>query len=312
MLKKNNIIELNHLLSMDTLNQSQIQSLINRANEFANSRQTPIIKDNDIKIITNLFFEPSTRTQYAFEIAAHRLKVKTITPDIPNLSTLKGESLIDTLVNLETLGCSLFIIRHPINHTPEFIASELHTDTRVLNAGDGTNEHPSQALTDIMTIEQHFSDFSQLKVAILGDTFHSRVARSLTTGLITMGVTNICYITPPELIIDSSNLPEIVKQSSTEEGLHDADIIVCLRAQKERFEDPTLQINQNTYSKHYSLTQEKLALAKPDAIVMHPGPINRGIEIESEVADGLQSVILQQAKNSIYIRMAILEALLSF
>ncbi|MBV53971.1 MAG: aspartate carbamoyltransferase catalytic subunit [Coxiellaceae bacterium] len=311
MFKKEAYVSLGHLLTINSLNQHQIIQLIERAKYFEQPGSASYLANATSKIITNLFFEPSTRTQYAFEIAAYKLHVKTITPNIPNLSTLKGESLLDTIHNLEVMGSSLFIIRHPINHTPEFIASELLSEAKVLNAGDGTHQHPSQCLTDLMTISYHFPDFEKLSVAIMGDTFHSRVAESLTAGLTTMGTTDIRYVCPPPLVPENPQLNSHVKLLSIEEGLDNVDIVVCLRVQKERIDSTNNIPDQAAYFKDFALTKDRLGLASPCAIVMHPGPINRGFEIDSEVADGDQSVILQQAQNSIPMRMAILEALLS-
>jgi aspartate carbamoyltransferase catalytic subunit len=196
--KKKPHLSLNHLLTINSLTKQTILSLIERANELLATKTAYSSNHTDQPIITNLFFEPSTRTQYSFEIAAHRLHIPMITPNIPNLSTIKGESLLDTIHNLEAMGSSLFIIRHSINHTPEFIASELLTDAKVLNAGDGTYQHPSQCLIDLMTIQSHFTHFEPLSVAILGDTQRSRVARSLAAGLQVMGTTDIRFITPPQ------------------------------------------------------------------------------------------------------------------
>ncbi len=311
MLKKKTRLSLNHLLTINSLTKNSIQLLIDRANELSMIKTPHTPSQTNPPIITNLFFEPSTRTQYSFEIAAQRLHIPFITPNISSLSTLKGESLLDTIHNLEMMGSSLFIIRHSINHTPEFIASELLTNAKVLNAGDGTYQHPSQCLIDLMTIQSQFTHFEPLSVAILGDTHRSRVARSLTAGLQLMGTTDIRFITPPPLQTDHTEPPEGIAPMDIEQGLQDVDVIVCLRVQQERIDSSSTPIDQATYFKHYGLTTQKLTWAKPHAIVMHPGPINRGFEIESSVADSNQSVILQQAKNSIPMRMAILEALLS-
>ena len=311
MLKKKTPPSLNHLLTINCLTQNSIQLLIDRAKELSTIKTPHIASHPNLPIITNLFFEPSTRTQYSFEIAAQRLLVPSITPNIPSLSTLKGESLLDTIHNLEMMGSSLFIIRHSTNHTPEFIASELLTDAKVLNAGDGTHQHPSQCLIDLMTIQSQFTQFEQLSVAILGDTHRSRVARSLTAGLQLMGTRDIRFITPPPLQTDLIEPPEGITSMDIKQGLQGVDVIICLRVQQERIDSSSTPIDQATYFKHYGLTAEKLTWAKPHAIVMHPGPINRGFEIESSVADGDQSLILQQAKNSVPMRMAILEALLN-
>lgn len=310
MFKKPSHTPLSHLLTIDSLSSDVIHALIDSAESFNKSQQATIANPLSNKIVANLFFEPSTRTQYAFEIAAKKLQATVITPAIQNLSTLKGESLLDTIHNFEAMGTSLFIVRHAVNHTPEFIASELSSSAKVINAGDGTHQHPSQCLIDLMTIRQHFPDFAQLSIAILGDLFRSRVTRSLDAGLKMLGTTDIRYITPPELVPDNQDTDHPYCSHTLETGLKDCDVVYCLRVQKERMLKQA-DINEDNYFQQYSLTADRLKLAKPNAIVMHPGPINRGFEIESIVADSPHSVIIKQAQNSIPMRMAILNTLLS-
>lgn len=302
-----------HLLSMHALDKKQMIALFDRAEFFL---KTAVAKQEVLntlhgKVIVNLFFEPSTRTRNSFVIAGNRLGAIVLSPNMKNSSTVKGELLIDTIHNLEAMGAALLVIRHPDNHLAQFIADEMHSSVSVVNAGDGSNEHPTQALLDIMTIRQHFPDFSKLAVAIVGDVAHSRVARSLTIGLKTMGVGKIRFIapdyfTPDDVDVDYQSV-EIVHDINL--GLKDVDIIYALRIQKERIDEKNRPSDEK-YFKTFGLTAERIKLAKPTAIVMHGGPINRGIEIESDVADGPQSVILQQTKNSVGLRMAVLEALL--
>ena len=303
---------LSHLLTMQSLDAEKITYLLDRAEYFLKN----VLSKNGVldvlrgKVIANLFFEPSTRTRNSFEIAEHRLGAIVLSPGMNQSSTLKGELLIDTLHNLEAMGVVLFVIRHPDNNLAQFLAAELHSKVTIINAGDGSNEHPTQTLLDLMTIRQSFKDFSKLSIAIVGDAKHSRVARSLISGLQTMNVPDIRVITPKNLAFNNTQDSKISIFHDLDTGLKEVDIIYTLRIQKERMaasEHP----NDDLYFKHFGITQERLTLAKPNAIVMHPGPMNRGIEIESTVADGPQSVILQQTRNSVAVRMAVIETLLN-
>lgn len=309
---KSTPLTMHHLLSMQSLNEKMITYLLDRAETFL---KTVVAKQAMLdtlrgKVIVNLFFEPSTRTRNSFEIAAKRLGAIVLSPDMQQSSTKKGELLIDTIRNLEAMGASLLVIRHPDNHLANFLATELNASLSIVNAGDGSNEHPTQTLLDLMTIRQHFQTFAHLTVAIVGDVAHSRVARSLVIGLQTMGVTNIHLVAPDYFTPTEDNMITGVHFfDSMEEGLRNVDIIYMLRIQKERI-TPELHPKDDHYFKKYGLNEARLLLAKPAAIVMHPGPMNRGIEIESSVADGSQSVILQQTQNSVAMRMAVLEMLL--
>ena len=310
MLKKT-IPAMRHLLGIQSLDQSQIIYLLDRAEYFL---KTAVAKQEVLttlrgKVIVNLFFESSTRTRNSFEIAAHRLGAIVLSPDMKQSSTNKGELLIDTIRNLEAMGASLLVIRHPDNHLAQFLAAEVKADVAIVNAGDGSNEHPTQALLDLMTIRQHFKNFSTLTIAIVGDVSHSRVARSLIMGLRLMGVERIRIIAPESFTPEHTELAHVDVFHTMDAGLDGVDIIYTLRIQKERMKEDQRPKDEQ-YFKNFGLTQERLALAKPDAIVMHPGPMNRGIEIESSVADGSQSVILQQTRNSVAVRMAVLETLL--
>lgn len=301
-----------NLLSVQSLDASAITYLLDRADYFlktAVSKQT-VLDTLRGKVMVNLFFESSTRTRNSFEIAGHRLGAIVLSPDMKQSATAKGEILIDTIRNLEAMGASLLVIRHPDNNLTHFLAAELKTGVSVVNAGDGSNEHPTQTLLDLLTIRQHFKDFSNLTVAILGDVMHSRVARSLIMGLRIMGVNRIRIIAPDYFTPPESEITHLDVFHSMETGLRDVDIIYALRIQKERM--PAEQRpKDDQFFRQFGLTEARLSLAKPNAIVMHPGPMNRGIEIESSVADGPQSVILQQTQNSVAVRMAVLEMLLA-
>jgi aspartate carbamoyltransferase catalytic subunit len=301
---------LHHLLSIQSLNKETITYFLDRAEFFL---KTALAKQEVLttlhgKVIVNLFFESSTRTRNSFEIAAHRLGAIVLSPDIKQSSVNKGEIVIDTARNLEAMGAALLVVRHSENHFAQFLAAELKTTTAIVNAGDGINEHPTQTLIDLMTIRQHMPDFSKLTIAILGDILHSRVAHSLIIGLRTMGVTNIRLVAPVYFMPNESEF-NVKVYHSMEEGLRDVDVVYSLRIQKERIAAAQLPKDEQ-YVQNYGLTAERMALAKPNAIVMHPGPMNRGVEIESSVADGAQSAILQQTKNSVAVRMAVLETLL--
>ncbi|MDP1574810.1 MAG: aspartate carbamoyltransferase catalytic subunit [Coxiellaceae bacterium] len=303
---------IHHLLTMRSLDKASITYLLDRAEFFLKD----VVEKNGVldtlkgKVAANLFFETSTRTRNSFEIAEHRSGMIVLSPDMKQSSTAKGELLIDTIQNLEAMGVSLLIIRHSDNHLAQFLAMELRTSISVINAGDGHNEHPTQALLDLLTIRQHFADFSKLTVAIVGDVSHSRVARSLIIGLQLMGVSTIRVIAPKNFAPtgdDDFSSAEIFDDMNA--GLVDVDVVYMLRIQKERMAI-TEHPKDEPYFREYGLTEARLALARPTAIVMHPGPMNRGIEIESSVADGPQSVILQQTKNSVAVRMAVIETVL--
>lgn len=297
---------------MRSLSAENITYLLDRAEYFLQTTITKqeVLKTLHGKVIANLFFEPSTRTRNSFEIAEHRLGAIVLSPDMKQASTMKGELLIDTILNLEAMGVSLLVIRHPDNNLAEFLATELRSHIAVVNAGDGSNEHPTQTLLDLLTIRQHFKNFFDITIAIVGDILHSRVARSLIIGLQIMGVKKIRIISPEIFTPLDAEAMKVDVFHSLDAGLKEVEIVYVLRIQKERM-PPEMRPKDEQYFKTFGLTQEKLTLAKSSAIVMHPGPMNRSVEIESSVADGWQSVILQQTQNSVAIRMAVIETLLS-
>jgi aspartate carbamoyltransferase catalytic subunit len=257
------------------------------------------------KSIVNLFFEDSTRTRSTFELAAKRLSADVLSMSIATSSTSKGESLLDTIRNLEAMYVDMFVVRHGISGAAHYIAQHTAPHVSVINAGDGQHAHPTQAMLDMFTIRQIKKDFSQLRVAIVGDILHSRVARSEIRALNTLGVAEVRVIAPKTLLPAQVEILGVTVSHSLAEGLKDIDVIVMLRLQKERMTSALLP-SESEYFKCFGLTEERLKIARPDAIVMHPGPINRGVEIDSKVADGPQSVILKQVSNGIAIRMAIM------
>jgi aspartate carbamoyltransferase catalytic subunit len=257
------------------------------------------------KSVFNLFFEPSTRTRTTFEIAAKRLSADVINLNIALSSQSKGESVLDTVANLSAMQADIFVVRHASSGAPYLIARHVKPHEHVINAGDGRHAHPTQGLLDLYTIRHYKGEFSNLAVAIVGDVLHSRVARSLIHGLTTLGAPEVRVIGPQTLMPRGVESLGVRVCHDMREGLRGADVIVMLRLQNERMRGALLPSAQE-FNKHYGLTAEKFALAKPDAIVMHPGPMNRGVEIESAVADGPHSVILPQVTFGIAVRMAVM------
>lgn len=262
------------------------------------------------KIVANVFFEPSTRTLTTFEIAAKKLSADVINFNAQISSIVKGESLVDTMQTLQAMGCDLFVIRHSENGAVQHIADHLAPNTPIINAGDGSHAHPTQALLDMLTIQQHKKDFSQVKIAIVGDVLHSRVARSQIHALKALGVPDIRVIGPKGLLPPEIDEMGVQVFHDVEKGIEGVDVVSLLRLQKERMQRALIP-DEKAYFEQFGLSTERLKAAKPDAIVMHPGPINRGVEISAEVADGPQSVILQQVRNGVAIRMAVISLALA-
>jgi len=298
---------LKHFLTIEGLNRSLLLDILDHAESFAGVgeravKKVPLLRG---KTIANLFFEPSTRTRTTFELAAKRLSADILNLNVANSATKKGETLADTLHTLEAMHCDMFIVRHANSGAAHFIATQVSPNISVINAGDGRHAHPTQAMLDMFTIRKHKQDFPSLRVAIVGDILHSRVARSEIHALSTLGVSEIRVIGPKTLIPADIQTLGVHVFHDLSEGLDKADVIIMLRLQRERMQS-TLLPSGNEYFDRYGLTEQKLAVAKADAIVMHPGPINRGIEIDSKVADGNRSVILQQVSHGIAIRMAVM------
>ncbi len=253
----------------------------------------------------NLFFENSTRTRTTFDIAAKRLSADVFTLDIGRSSTAKGETLLDTIDNLSAMAADIFVVRHSESGAPYLIAKHVAPHVHVVNAGDGRHAHPTQGLLDAYTIRHYKKDFTNLRVAIVGDVLHSRVARSDIHALLALGCPEVRVVGPRTLVPTDLAQMGVRVFHNLEEGIRDCDVIIMLRLQNERMSGALLPSSQE-YFKSFGLTPERLQLAKPDAIVMHPGPINRGVEIASSVADGPQSVILSQVTFGIAVRMAVM------
>ena len=299
--------ELVHLLSIEGLPRAVLHHILDTAGTFlsVNERdvkKVPLLRG---KSVFNLFFENSTRTRTTFEIAAKRLSADVINLDINKSSTAKGESLLDTIANLSAMHADMFIVRHAESGAPFLIAQHVAPHVHVVNAGDGRHAHPTQGLLDMYTIRHYKRDFTGLTVAVVGDIVHSRVARSDIHALTTLGVPEIRAVGPKTLVPGDLREMGVRVCHDMAEGIRDADVIIMLRLQNERMTGAMLP-SASEFFKTYGLTEDKLALAKPDAIVMHPGPINRGVEIASAVADGSHSVILPQVTFGIAVRMAVM------
>ena len=306
--------QLQHLLSIAGLSRETLTHILDTAESFLSLndrdvKKVPLLRG---KSVFNIFFENSTRTRTTFEIAAKRLSADVINLNVEASSTSKGETLIDTMDNLAAMHADMFVVRHNQSGAPYLMAEHLNKigrkDISIINAGDGRHSHPTQGLLDMYTIRHYKKDFTQLRVAIVGDILHSRVARSNIHALTTLGVPEVRVIGPQTLL--PSGLREMGAHvyHDMNEGLRDVDVVIMLRLQRERMHGALLP-SEAEYFKHYGLSQDKLKLARPDCIVMHPGPINRGVEIASDVADGPQAVILPQVSFGIAVRMAVMAIL---
>jgi len=300
--------QLKHFLTVEGLSTELLTNILDTAESFANIneqsvKKVPLLRG---KTIANLFFEASTRTRNTFELAAKRLSADVLNVNISTSATSKGETLMDTLQNLQAMQCDMFVVRHNASGAAHYIANRVAPGISVINAGDGSHAHPTQAMLDMFTIRRNKgADFGRLRVAIVGDVLHSRVARSQIHALNILNTGNVRVIAPKTLIPSGIEDMGVEVFNNMEEGIKDADVVVMLRLQKERMQGALLPSEQEYYQM-YGLTEKRLSLCKPDAIVMHPGPINRGVEIESCVADGSQSVILDQVTYGISVRMAVM------
>ena len=300
---------LRHLITLNGLGRERIVALLDRAVALRDAYRTgALTRPLAGRTVMNLFFEASTRTRTSFELAARRLGADVVNFDIANSSTSKGETLEDTLATLEAMDADAFVVRHRDNGTPARCAAHAKR-AAVINAGDGNHAHPTQGLLDLLTIRDHKGDIHGLNVTICGDVRHSRVARSDIDGLIALGAAEIRVCGPAALLPPAAEFPHCRLIADFDEALSGSDVVVMLRLQRERMQ-AALGLDEAEYFSAYGLTAQRLARAKADAIVMHPGPMNRGVEIASDVADGPQSVILEQVANGIFVRMAVLAELL--
>ncbi len=298
---------LRHFLTIEGLGRDTLTRILDTAESFSgvveqSVKKVPLLRG---RTIVNLFYEASTRTRTTFELAAKRLSADVLNINVNTSATVKGETLLDTLHNLEAMHCDMFVVRHGESGTAHFIARHAAPHVAVINAGDGRHAHPTQALLDMFTIRRHKAGFDSLVVAIVGDIMHSRVARSQIHALNTLGAGEVRIVAPKTLLPARAEELGARVYHSLRAGIRDADVIIMLRLQRERMLGAMLPSEQE-YFQLFGLTEEKLAVAKPDAVIMHPGPINRGVEMDSQVADGPRSVILQQVAHGIAVRMAVM------
>jgi aspartate carbamoyltransferase catalytic subunit len=300
--------QLRHLLQLQGLDRSIILDILDRAQSYVRPIGAVPARDDCLagQTVANLFFEASTRTRASFELAAKRMSADVLNLDVNMSSRKRGESILDTIYTLQAMGVGIFVVRDASARIPALIANRVESHINVLNAGESDISHPTQGLLDILTIRQHKGRLDGLTITVIGDIAHSRVARSLTEGLSILGNNTIRLVSPPGLEPDQSLYPGMQISTDIDSAITGADAVVSLRIQKERIKEKTALLTDHDYFKAYGLTAQRLKLAKPDAIVMHPGPMNRDVEIESSVADGPQSVITQQVTNGLAVRMAIL------
>ncbi len=303
--------QLRHLLTIDGLNAETIIEILDTAESFISIGQRHIRKVPLLhgRTVVNLFFEPSTRTRTTFEIAAKRLSADVINLNASRMSTSKGESVLDTVRTLEAMHTDMFVVRDGSSGTAHLIARHVPAHVHIINAGDGRHAHPTQAMLDMFTIRQHKGAFDQLRFAIVGDILHSRVARSQIHALNILGAREVRVIGPQTLLPTEIERLGVTAFTDMDKGLSDIDVIMMLRLQLERMEGQLIPSSQE-YFRLYGLTSERVVRAAPGAVVMHPGPMNRGLEIASSVADGERSLILPQVTNGIAVRMSIMAKLM--
>jgi aspartate carbamoyltransferase catalytic subunit len=301
---------LRHLLTLEGLGRSEIEALLERAQFHVRSRGEPAPRSQALAGVTvaNMFTEPSTRTRVSFELAAKRLGAEVVNLEVQLSSRVKGESMLDTIFTLEALYVDVFVLRDAEAGVPELVAANVAPHVSVLSAGEAHLSHPTQGLLDALTILQRKGRCDGLSIAIVGDIRHSRVARSAVQAVRTLGTTDIRLVAPPALMPGPGEFPGCVRETGIDRGIAGCDVVMMLRIQRERFADTAIPAGDD-YFREYGLTAARLRGAKPDAIVMHPQPMNRGVEIDSAVADGPQSVIRDQVANGVAVRMAVLETI---
>ncbi len=300
---------LRHLLSLRGIDATQLTELINEAETYLTAPGELPARNRCLagRTIGNLFFEPSTRTRASFDLAGRRLGADVLNLDVNTSSRKKGESILDTIYTLEAMQVDIMVVRDASGGVPAYIARNVKNHVSVLNAGESDVSHPTQGLLDLLTIRQHNSDFANMAVAIVGDIQHSRVAMSICEALQTMGIGELRLISPPALAPDKDRFPGARIFDRLDAGLEEVDVVMALRIQRERISNIDGVAGIDEYFATYGISHESMKSAKPNAIVMHPGPMNRGIEIEGSLADGPQSVIRQQVTNGVAVRMAVLD-----
>jgi len=300
--------QLRHLLQLHGLDREIVLAILDRAQGYVRPIGAMPARDDCLagRTVANLFFEASTRTRASFELAAKRMDADVLNLDVNMSSRKKGESILDTIYTLQAMSVGIFVVRDASAGIPALIANKVESHINVLNAGESDVSHPTQGLLDMLTIRQHKGRLDDLTITIIGDIAHSRVARSLTEGLRILGSNTIRLVAPPGLEPDPALYPGMQITNDMDDAMQDADVLVTLRIQKERIKEKSSLMTDHEYLEAYGLTGQRLKLARPDAIVMHPGPMNRDVEIEGSVADGPQSVITRQVTNGLAVRMAIL------
>lgn len=300
---------LRHLLTLAGLDRHLLVDLLDSADRYLSPPGRPVVRSDALRgrTVANLFFEPSTRTRASFDLAAKRLGADVLNLDVNTSSRKKGESILDTMYTLEAMRVDILVVRDASAGVPAYIARNVSEHVSILNAGEADVSHPTQGLLDVLTIRHHKPDIANLVVAIVGDIDHSRVARSAAQALTTLGVGELRLVSPPPMAPDPGDVPGARIVASLDEGLRDADVVMALRIQRERIGNLDGIPGIDEYFANYGISRERMQLARPDAIVMHPGPMNRGIEIESALADSPASVITEQVTNGVAVRMAVLE-----
>ncbi len=300
---------LRHLLSLKGIDATLLTELLDDAEGYLTAPGELPARSQSLegRTVGNLFFEPSTRTRASFDLAGRRLGADVLNLDVNTSSRRKGESILDTIYTLEAMQVDIMVIRDASDGVPAYIARNVKDHVSVLNAGESDVSHPTQGLLDLLTIRQHNPDFKNMTVAIVGDIQHSRVAMSAAEALQTMGIGELRLISPPALAPDTERFPGASIVDNLADGLKDADVVMALRIQRERIGNLDGVPGIDEYFANYGVSHESMKFAKPDAIVMHPGPMNRGIEIEGALADGPRSVITKQVTNGVAVRMAVLD-----
>ena len=300
---------LRHLLTLQGLDSKHIADLLDEAESYLSRDGDPVVRGDALagRTVANLFFEPSTRTRASFDLAGRRLGADVLNLDVNTSSRKKGESILDTIYTLQAMHVDVFVVRDAQNGVPAYIAKHASEHVSILNAGESDVSHPTQGLLDLLTIRLHKGGFEGLAVAIVGDIAHSRVARSAAEGLSKMGVEDLRLVSPESLAPEPGSVPaEAQIMHDLDEGMRGADVVMALRIQRERITNLEGIPGVDEYFAHYGVSSERMKLAAADAIVMHPGPMNRGIEIESKLADSACSVITEQVRNGVAVRMAVL------
>ena len=301
---------LRHLVTLEGLARDALAKILEGAERYRRLPGQPAYEGRELAGVTvaNLFFEPSTRTRASFDLASRRLGAHVLNLEMQSSSRVKGETMLDTIYTLEAMNTDVFVIRDSEAGMPEFLIDHVAPHVSVISAGEAHLNHPTQGLLDVLTIKTHKQRFAGLKVAIVGDIKHSRVARSTAQALATLGTTDVRLVAPESLLPYAGEFPGAHRHTRIEDGIAGADVVMMLRIQKERMVQ-SASLDDAAYFREFGLDAQRLQLASPDVLVMHPGPMNRGVEIASDVADGPRSVIREQVNNGVAVRMAVLAAI---